>query len=90
MSENDWHEIKLSCRNGQKITVFVDGKEAGTLNREVLSRLELWAEVYSGTWIDDVELFYEGNAEALQEEHAESMQRDLIRRQAAWKEEADE
>jgi len=89
MAENAWHEIRLSCREGQKVTVFVDGKKATTLNCEALSHLELWGEVYSGTWIDDVGLFYDGNAETLKKEHAEAMKQDLIRRQAEWKQEAE-
>lgn len=36
-----------------------------------------------------MELFYEGNAETLKEEHAEAMRQDLIRRQAEWKQEAE-
>ena len=89
MAESTWQEIQLSCRIGQKVTVLVDGEEAATLDCEALSHLELWAEVYSGTWIDDVELFYEGNAETLKKEHAEAMRQDLIRRQAEWKQEAE-
>ena len=61
-----------------------------TLDCENPSSIQLCGETRSGTWIDDVELFYEGNAETLRKEHAEAMQQDLIRRQAAWKEEADE
>jgi len=90
VTADDGGHREITTSYGDRVrTVFVDGKEAATLNCEALSHLELWGEVYSGTWIDDVELFYEGNAETLKKEHAEAMRHDLIRRQAEWKHEAE-
>jgi len=88
MAEDAWQEVRLVCRPGRKAQVLVDGKLAGELASEAISAVEIRGETFSGTWVDDVELFYAGDAERLPQEHARALADDLKARQARWREEA--
>ena len=90
MAADDWQEVRFVCKPGSKVQVLVDGRTVGALDTESLSAVEIRGETYSGTWIDDVELFYSGDAETLKKKHAEAVKADLARRQAAWEKEAEE
>ncbi len=89
MAQSDWQEVKVVCQPGQNVQILIDGKLAGELKTDVIKAVQLRGEVWSGTYVDDAELFYKGNAGALKAEHAEALKADLLLRLAEWKQEAD-
>ena len=90
MAADDWQEVRFVCKPGSKVQVLVDGRTVGELVTGSLSAVEIRGETYSGTWIDDVELFFSGDSETLKKEHTEALKADLARRRAAWQKEAEE
>lgn len=89
MSDNEWHEIRYVCEPGKNVQVRIDGKTVGELPAKSLSAVQIKSETWSATYVDDVELFYKGDPEAMVKAHQEGLKADLIRRQAEWKKEAD-
>jgi len=90
MAKNEWQEVKLICKPGSKARMTVDGRDVAELETEAVSAVELRGEVWSGTYVDDAELFYRGDAATLKAGHEQALKQDLARRQAAWKKEADD
>ena len=90
MAEGAWQEVRVVCEPGKEAVVTIDGKKACALDTEVVTSVEIRSEVWSGTYIDDAELFYAGDAAELKAAHEEAVKKDLTRRQAEWKKEADE
>ena len=85
MKEDDWQEIKISCQPGQPATIHIDGQEVGTLDQKEIAGFQFQAETWSATYIDDVQVFYRGNADELEKRHQEATAQDFSRRLAAWK-----
>ena len=82
--DKTWHEVKVVVAPGQKVEVFVDGKSIGKLPTETFSGIRLGVWHGETMYVDDVELFCEGDAEKLEKEYTEAMKKDLVRRQAQW------
>jgi hypothetical protein len=89
MSDNNWHEIRYVCKPGQNVQIQIDGKTIGELPTESLSAVQVKSETWSTIYVDDVELFYAGDAEALTKAHHEWLKSDLTRLQTEWSKEAD-
>jgi hypothetical protein len=90
MAENAWQEIRIVCAPGRNVRILIDGKPAGELNIDSIRAVQFRSETWSGTWVDDVELFYRGDAGKIKKEHAEAVRKDFQRRYAEWRKEADE
>ena len=84
MAEDAWQRIQINCTPGQKAKILIDGKEAVTLETEFVTGIEFRAETHSGTYVDNVELFYKGDPEAIKTMHEKAVQADFERRRAAW------
>ncbi len=67
--DTGWHEIIISCKEGKKASISIDGKTIGELPEEAIAGIRFYAERWSGTFVDDVEVFYEGSAETLHKRH---------------------
>lgn len=65
MSKDAWHEIVADCRPGRNVELKIDGRPAGELSAAALGAVEFREETWSGTWLDDFEVFYRGDADAL-------------------------
>ena len=89
MAEDSWQEVKIVCKPGKNVQWLIDGKPAGELQTDTIRAVQLCGEVWSGTYVDDVELFYAGDAEALKKEHEEAFKEDLMKRQELWKKETE-
>lgn len=88
MEEDAWQEIKVACGPGRKAAILIDGKPAVVLDGSIVTAVDLRAEVPTSYYVDDAELFYRGDADVLQQTHAEAVKADLARRQEEWKQEA--
>ncbi len=82
--DKTWHQVKVVVAPGQKVEVFVDDKSIGKLEKETFSGIRI--DVFHGEsmYIDDAELFCEGNADDLEKEYTEAMKNDMPRREAKW------
>ena len=83
-SKSDWHEIVVTCKPGEKAIVTIDGKEIGRMRGESIDRFAFRIkkgqpgdggpaigrdDAIKGFYIDDVEVFYAGDADKLLAAH---------------------
>ncbi len=87
--ENEWQEVIVQCRTGKNAEILVDGISLGELPVESIAGVRLYTDGWNGIFLDDVELFYEGDAESLEKNHKDLVKQDLVKRQAIWKKEAE-
>ncbi len=70
LSEQDWHQVTVTCTPGQKAQVHVDGVAIGQLRGESIGDLSFRvAEKGKAYYIDNVEVFYRGQAEHILAAH---------------------
>ena len=61
LSPDQWHEVAVTCRPGQKASISVDGHNLGQLNSDTIDWLGFrTANRGKGFFVDDVEIHYNG------------------------------
>jgi len=71
MARDDWQEIRITCKPEANATVSINGIPAGELSGGTVGAVEFRQETWSGTWVDDFEVFYRGDGDALHKQHKE-------------------
>ncbi len=84
LPKEGWHEIRIVCKTGSQATVLLDGIQITQLSSAQLSAIELRGETSTGTYVDDFELFYQGNPETLATTHQQALQDNFIQRTKIW------
>ncbi len=65
-----WHEVKVLCVPGKMAKLFVDGVKIADLESESINQVGFrLVEFAKHFYVDDVEIFYKGDAERLYAEH---------------------
>ena len=80
MAEDAWQEVVITCTPGNKATITIDGNLIGELSGESLGVIEFRQETWSGTWVDDFEVFYRGDAKILKENHRQNERSNFVKR----------
>jgi hypothetical protein len=63
MAKTDWQEVRVTCKPGRRAVLTIDGKLVGKLDSEAVDWIG-FRQVANGKefYVDDVEVFYRGNA----------------------------
>lgn len=73
LSADQWQQVKITCAPGQKAQITVDGEPVGELDAESIDWFGFrLANDGKTMFIDDVEIFYEGDPAALKTAHAKA------------------
>jgi hypothetical protein len=60
--DKTWHEIKVVARPGERLEALVDGRSIGRIDAESLAGIRIYSHSGDSMVMDDVELFYAGDA----------------------------
>ena len=90
MSLSNWHEIKIVCSSGEFAKIMIDGADAYTLTTKFVTGIEFRGESWSGTYVDDAELFYEGDPAELKQTHQKAIDDEFEEYQQRWESELEE
>ena len=90
MSLSNWHEIKIVCSSGKFAKIMIDGSDAYTLTTKFVTGIEFRGESWSGTYVDNAELFYEGDAAVLKQLHQNAIDNEFEEYLQRWESELED
>ncbi len=90
MDADAWQQVDVICTPEQPIRIEVDSVQIGELSGTAISTVEFRQETWSGTWLDDFEVFYRGQGEDLRNAHQAAEAVTLQGLQEAWEKEVSE